>query len=602
MSATPKDLGPVTAYADAVAHGYKGTREQFGADQAAFAGNAAAAAEAAKTAEKAAQEAKTAAGEARSPQYMDAMFAALLDDTNTTRVFKAWWPVSAAAGITKEQRMTRWFNMLKNDKTYGAVFESPDVSSNTLGAFSDDRAGVPCNLSTDTVQGEDELDEHRAFWWVRVNAEEIDDQGTLNILAHEYEEEFDPTGETAPVMTLQVAPWIKKEKTEAKLTRQLRTKQAEGYHLWAEARNPDGSERAYVAHYTYGGGYDANGYITSGAGKRPIIRTSYTAGLTKIKAGRQFQTGWNDHDQNWLLLMWQLRHGSLEPSGQMEGCLAYNYQYLAAAGEENVKRVLLTAAQAANFHAGCSVSVGETAGGTNADRNATVNYNIADCVRVMSKESVTIDGAELVALNLDVPATFTTTTTTRISTMPWYSGTTDAVLGRGDGSPRNNTNGQNACRCAGIEFGVGCYRIMYGTLYKYTTAADGTTSELQVHACKQQGKEAAIVTADYVDTGVRMLAAKGGWMYIKEMDDTFDNVFFPKEAGGTGAGSSTYLRSAFYNPASKSALCVPWSFGSLNGGGGGGVACVYGNRGPGSANWGGALGLSRRCWRGELTA
>ena len=65
-------------------------------------------------------------------------------------------------------------------------------------------------------------------------------QGTLNVLAHEYEEEFDPTGETAPVMTLQIAPWIKKEKTAEKLTRQLRTKPADGYHLWAEAKNPDG--------------------------------------------------------------------------------------------------------------------------------------------------------------------------------------------------------------------------------------------------------------------------------------------------------------------------------------------------------------------------
>ena len=357
-----------------------------------------------------------------------------------------------------------------------------------------------------------------------------------------------------------------------------------------------------MAHYTYGGGYDAAGRITSGVGKRPIIRTSYTTGLTNIKKGRQYQTGWNDHDQNWLLLMWQLRHGSLEPSGQMEGCLSYNFQHMAAAGEENVKRVLLTPAQAANFYVGCSVSVGETAGNTSTDRNAAVNYNIADCVRVASKETVNVGDTELVALNLDVPAAFTTTTTTRVSTMPWYSGTTDDVLGRGDGSPRNNTNGHNACRCAGIEFGVGCYRIMYGTLYQYATAEDGTTSELKLYACVQQGLEATSPNGNYVDTGLRLLATSAGWKYIKEMDDTYDNAFFPKEAGTSGTGSSTFLRSAFYHPAYKAGVFVPWSFAVLHHGETGGVACVLGFFGAGTAYWSGALGLSRRCWRGEFSA
>ena len=39
---TRVNLGHATAYADAVANGYTGTREQFGLDQADFASNAAA--------------------------------------------------------------------------------------------------------------------------------------------------------------------------------------------------------------------------------------------------------------------------------------------------------------------------------------------------------------------------------------------------------------------------------------------------------------------------------------------------------------------------------------------------------------------------------
>ncbi len=535
-------------------------------------------------------------------EFVDATYAAMLDDTNTTAIFKLWWPLSDDGVQTKAQRLDRWFTLLRNDKTYGAQFGSPDVSSATDGTLTDASTGETCALSTDTTQGADTLDEHRAFWWLRVNAVEADAQGHLAVKFIEIEDGYDRTGEIAPVYTLQVAPYIKKTRTDAILARQLRTMPGDGFHLWAEGKDPDGTPRAYVAHATYPAGYDANGYVTSGAGKRPIIRTSYDTGRTKIKAGREFQTQWQSHDQNWLLLMWQLRHGSLVPDGKMEGCLYYTYQYLAAAAAAGVKYVPLTSAQAANFIVGSAVSVGETGGSTNSDRNTAANYNLADCVRITKKASVVIDGVEYVAVYLDIPAAIDVTTTTRISTMPWWSGTTDAVLGRGDGSPRNNTNGQSACRCAGIEYSNGAYRIVGGSeLYVYAATADGA-SELQVWACKEQGKESNSANADYVDTGMRFIATAAGWYYGKEMDDTYDTVFFFKSAGGNGTGSSTYLRSGIYTPAVKSGVCVPGGVGSLDSGARGGLVCVDGLSSCGNAYWTGALGLSRRCWRGELPA
>ncbi len=533
-----------------------------------------------------------------SAEFVDATFAALLDDTNTTEIFKIWWPLSETEGQTKTDRLNRWFTMLRNDKTYGVEFHAPEVSGDTFGAYTDASAGLTCELSTDTVQGADTLDEHRAFWWMRVNAIEIDEQGTLDVLYHEFEPGFDPTGEVAPVYTVQIAPYIQRYKTDTKLVCKLRTMPQIGFHSWVEGRNPDGTQRAFVAHAAYGAGLDTNGYYTSGAGKRPLIRTSYNAALSAVKKGRQYQTIWQTHDQAWLLLMWQLRHASLAPSGQMEGCLSYNYQYLAALGEENTRRVLLTPAQAANIIVGCAVEVGETGMQTDTDRSAAHNYDLADCVQVAGKESITIDGTEYVAVVLDIPATITTTTTTRISTMPWWSGSTDSVLGRGDGSRGSNTNGRYPCRCAGIEFLQGCYRIAAGEQYQYAEGPDGS-SELQQYACTVQGSEASSITSAYVDTGLRLYATEAGWLYIAEMDDTYDGALFPK-AAGTGSGSS-YLRDAFYHYGRSSGLSVPWLAGRLSGGGSGGLVCVYGCHGSGYADWDGAPGLSRRCWRGELT-
>ena len=52
-----------------------------------------------------------------SAEFVDATFAALLDDTNTTEIFKIWWPLSETEGQTKTDRLNRWFTMLRNDKT-----------------------------------------------------------------------------------------------------------------------------------------------------------------------------------------------------------------------------------------------------------------------------------------------------------------------------------------------------------------------------------------------------------------------------------------------------------------------------------------------------
>lgn len=52
------------------------------------------------------------------PEYTDATFKALLDDTNTTEIFSAWWPLSAASNDSKYKRLLRFFTMLQTDKTY----------------------------------------------------------------------------------------------------------------------------------------------------------------------------------------------------------------------------------------------------------------------------------------------------------------------------------------------------------------------------------------------------------------------------------------------------------------------------------------------------
>ena len=90
------------------------------------------------------------------PEYTDATFKALLDDTNTTEIFSAWWPLSAASNDSKYKRLLRFFAMLQTDKTYTVKFPSPAVSTNPAGTPADDLAGkAAAALATDTTSPED---------------------------------------------------------------------------------------------------------------------------------------------------------------------------------------------------------------------------------------------------------------------------------------------------------------------------------------------------------------------------------------------------------------------------------------------------------------
>ena len=147
--------------------------------------------------------------------------------------------------------------------------------------------------------------------------------------------------------------------------------------------------------------------------------------------------------------MWQLRHFDLENSNIAEGCTSYNYQYMVALPEENVKRVLLSASQAAGFIVGSTVSVGDMGAQSNKDRWNAWMRNLADLVKVSSIEKVTVNGTEYTAINLDISGTITTTATTCISTMPWHSGATEALPGHKDGCTFSLTAGKTPLRVAG---------------------------------------------------------------------------------------------------------------------------------------------------------
>ena len=443
--------------------------------------------------------------------------------------------------------------------------------------LADKAAAQLCTENTEAV--DDWADEDPMTWYIRANALSLED-GTMNITYFEGEDGFDITGEDAPVYTFALALWIKEWNDGAYDYISFRTTRGSGYYPDAGDVDPKNKKRPITWHATFPGGLDSKGALTSGAGIKAYNFASATAGIQKARQKTIYEGLWNDCDTRWILRMWQLRHFDLENSNIAEGCTNYNYQYMAALPEENVKRVLLSASQAAGFIVGSTVSVGDMGAQSNKDRWNAWMRNLADLVKVSSIEKVTVNGTEYTAINLDISGTITTTATTCISTMPWHSGATEALPGHKDGCTFSLTAGKTPLRVAGVEVLDGSYTIGLDPLYD-TTANEAGGFDYTVYQCRDSQKLSGSITADYEDTGIVYSGMPSGWNYVKAFIKSKLGVLFPKLIGGS---STTYFKSAFCGTGSAGVRC-PWRFAALYGGGYAGLAAEAGNIAPGHSVW-----------------
>ena len=541
----------------------------------------------------------------------DKYFAALLNDTNTTETFKAWYNAANDGEVTRYALLERFFRMLalNNDQTHTVRFYSSAVSSDSKGTpldwLADKRAqvlatdaGVVENanswLDADGVtrkDGEDWATENRITWYVRANALSLDD-GTMDVLAIEgVDDTFDITGNLAPVYSFQLSPWYKETDDGEYLIKSWRANYAEGYAPFNNNVDFDGNPRALTWHASFGGVMTDDGTkLTSGAHRRPKNYTSSTAALTLARKWNANEAVGADANTKWALSEWQHRHFNKENSDIANGCLSYSMQNRVALAEADVMRVLVTKSQAASFIVGSNVIVGDNAAETAPDRGAAVGYNISKhAVKILSIETVTIGDTEYGALNLELDEPITTTATTWVSTMPWNTGETEKIAGNHlDGSPVSLTSAKYPLRVAGMEVLIGAYFIGIDVLYNVTANPDGGF-DYAVFECRDSAKIAGSITADYIDTGIRLEGVTNAWHYVKDFVNINAPVLFPQTLGGSSTG---YYKSAFYGTTSAG-VRSPWRFGYLYSGvTNGGLACEIGSSAPSSSYWHGVPWLT----------
>ena len=425
-------------------------------------------------------------------------------------------------------------------------------------------------------------------WYIRANALSLAD-GTMNILAFEGEDDFDLTGETAPVYSFAIALYMKEWSDDQHLYKSWRTVYGDEYVPYRENVALDGSFRNVTWHASFGGGLNASGGMTSGVNKKPMVWTSSNNALPLARQITQYEGLWTDCDQQYVLSQWQLRHWTLENSGKLEGCTNYNYQCFLAAGETDVKRLLVTPEQGANFIVGSNVCLGNRGENENTDRNQSYNHDIFNCATITSIEDVSVAEISYKSLNIDIEEPITTTTEMFVSTIAWSSGTTEALQEHCDGCIGNLTNSKYPIRVAGIEMMNGAYINGTEPLWQASIVEDHWHYE--VYSCRDSEKQAGSLTVDYVKTGEFDLpsAAEYTWHYITKLNASTDEVIIPMAFGGS---SSTYYRSAFGSTGGSGGLRSAWRGGGLRLGGLAGLACANGFLGPSHSYWYGAPRLA----------
>lgn len=370
-----------------------------------------------------------------------------------------------------EKQICKAFLEARTGKVFRTRFYKYANNSTSAGTKLLDNAGMAIPTpATDTAEGSDVYLKYALFRWQRCNYTRDDSDGFARPTALKGWPGYAETG-AVDVGTLRMAFWWNFEvhATYYDITISDSPHPELGLVPWCDAVKIDADGNKTVMPYFIVSSYNSvtasDGLLRSQPGC-PAYNQSYNSQVTNYqKKGAGY---WGSRaSRNTLQMIWlAIKYATKNSQKYFAGCSSYNIQVACALAESNVKRVLVASSQT-GFQAGSCISVGDRGSDTTTERQDALLNNIVDRAVVKSVEAVSVNGADYIALNLDIDTAITTTTTCLVSTMPWYSGKTDKVLGQYDGSPVSNTDAKHPYRIGGIEYMNGQAVIAADTVMEF---------------------------------------------------------------------------------------------------------------------------------------
>ena len=358
-----------------------------------------------------------------------------------------------------EKQLGAEYDSQRNGKVYATKLWKFATNQTSAGERLLDSVGKTCTPSTDSVAGQDDfLNDSPIFQWMHCNYTR-DDDGTARVKALEGMPSYRTEGACDVGTIAATFYWKYEEHSEYDIIYMSDSpNHALGLVPFVLAVK-DEMVMPYYIISSYPSVTASDGNTRSQPGLVPVYNQSYNDCITAYqKKGNGYWGGGNAENLHAILFM-IIKYATKNSQNIMRGCSGFSTQVKIAKAETGVKRVIVS--DRGRFYDGCCVSVGD---GTQTDRNDSAVHNIANRVKVKSIDEVTIDSVKYYALNLDLSSSITTTTDSIVTSMPCFSGETDNVIGRYDGSYLSNIDGSHTFRIHGVEYMWGQYAVLCDTV------------------------------------------------------------------------------------------------------------------------------------------
>ena len=435
---------------------------------------------AATKATKAAEAATTAAGNANSAvtkanEATTAANTAAQKATEQTTAAKAATEAAQkvadnVSGIIDEKILEAFFGSMRNGKIYQTELYLSVTNPTSDGTKTLANAGKVCEPSTDTVEGQDDYEGIGIFTWFNCNYVTNEYGRKVPTAVEGWGNGFKNDG-SVDVGVIAMTPYWNVEEKDGKQIWTLSDTPNDEYGLvgWETAKKEDGNFAPYVVHSKYVSGIGTDGLLRSFKNSKPERNQCYNNMITNYqKKGKGYWGG--GKERNLYRILYQvIKYATKNEQTIFKGTTNYNFQYAAAVQRDTKETYFpVTNAQAANVIVGAYVSVGYgsvSGSNVNNDRGVGTIHKYADDVKVLRIEDLDENNK---AVYLDVKEGFTTTPVAisdtvnapiTMSSMHWWSGSTDRVIGKHDGSLTSNTDGKHPYRVMGIEDAVGGYIV-----------------------------------------------------------------------------------------------------------------------------------------------
>lgn len=493
------------------------------------------------------------------------------------------------------------FNFQRTGKVYTVRFPLWETSQTCNGEKLDDNEGLVCNPSTAVTRGISDYDDIPLFKTYDCNAY-VDDDGVRHITAIKGDKDFKDTGKV-DVFVLGMSYYEKWWEADGYVYYSRTDMPKEGYTLASECRTKDGEDQGFALYGKYIAG-DIDGMPYSSKGLVPARycsgrpsgsqNVSYSGNISYFHKRGQHYSGTFMCEVKYITTTWWLKYGTRNSQSVMAGCTNYNAQYIATVAETDVKRIIISNANANYFDTGMPVSIGDNRSSA-PDRNNWNCHSKAESATITAIESYDENNK---AIYIDVDTAFNTTTTTYISTFHWRSGFSDNVLGR-DGCPclasSGLTNGKYPVVFQGIECFTGIYETVSNAIADVVDSS-GTRDVYITNDSSILTSSISVIKDKYQRLNKQISVTKlNNWDYITAVStDTENGAIIPTASGKFGSSSSTGYADAVYVDNGTSGQRALLAFGFLRAASACGVSCVNCNNDLGHSTWavGGRLSIN----------